>query len=234
MSKKVIVAHGGSAARGYRDVLEALQTALVAGADMFEFDVRRTGDGTLVVHHDDAIGGRQLAALEYAAAADEAGRHGYRLPLFGDVLELARGRLELDVELKETGCEEDVLRRLFDAGSGVDDFVITSFEPAALDRVRAADRRVRTGLLVYDVTGAEALDLFRRSESWLLGPDHQILDDATLAEAARASIPLLPWTVNDAPAMQRLLDASAVIGLITDNTKLALGVRDRRDRSERR
>src|SRR5262245_20841516 len=192
MSKKAIVGHGGSAARGYRDVLEALRAALAAGADMFEFDVRRTGDGVLIVHHDDAIGDRPLATLEYARAADEAACYGYRVPRLVEILEAARGWLQLDVELKETGYEDDVLRSLFDNGFGVDEIVVTSFELAAIGGEHAADRRVRTGLLVYDVTGAEALDLFRRSGSWLLGPDHQILDDATLAEAARASIRLLP------------------------------------------
>src|SRR4051794_15704562 len=104
MSKKIIVAHGGSAARSYRDVLEALPAALAAGADMFEFDVRRTADGTLIVHHDDAIGDRLLVTMEYAHAEDEATHHGYRVPKLDEILETARGRLQLDVELKEIGC----------------------------------------------------------------------------------------------------------------------------------
>jgi glycerophosphoryl diester phosphodiesterase len=226
MSTKVIAGHGGSAARHYRDVFDALQSTIAAGADMFEFDVRRTGDGRLVVHHDEAIGDRPLGTLTYAAAVDAAARLGYHLPRLGEILDAAHGRVQLDVELKDVGHEAQVLRSVFDAGFRLDEIIITSFEAAAVAAVRIVDPRVRTGLLVWDVTGAQALDLFRRSDSWLLGPDHLILDDATLAEAAHSSIRLLPWTVNDATAMQRLLNAPAVIGLITDDARLGVSVRD--------
>ena len=62
----LVVAHGGDAALGYRNVLEALEEAIASGADMFEFDVRRTADDRLVVHHDDCIGTRRLRDLRGA------------------------------------------------------------------------------------------------------------------------------------------------------------------------
>jgi glycerophosphoryl diester phosphodiesterase len=61
---KLIVAHGGAEVCKYRNVMEALEAALAHGADMFEFDVRRAADGTLVVHHDGAIGSRLLSTCK--------------------------------------------------------------------------------------------------------------------------------------------------------------------------
>ena len=50
-----VIVHGGTEARKYRNVLDALETALALEADYFEFDVRISSDVVLLVHHDDAI-----------------------------------------------------------------------------------------------------------------------------------------------------------------------------------
>jgi glycerophosphoryl diester phosphodiesterase len=84
-----------------------------------------------------------------------------------------------------------------------------------------------TGLLVWDCTWAEALRLFRASGAQLLGPDHVILSPDVLAEAERGRIPLVPWTINEATRLSTLLDASAIVGVITDRPDLAIAARRR-------
>ena len=83
----------------------------------------------------------------------------------------------------------------------------------------------RTGLLVWDMTGAEALERFQRSPADFLGPDCALLDTATLAQAAKERVPLLPWTVNDPAMMRTLFNAAAVTGIITDHLVEALHLR---------
>ena len=205
--------------------MAALDGALACQADMFEFDVRRAGDSTLVVHHDAEIDTRTLASFDYAEAASAAVRLGYELPRLDDVLSRARGRIRLDVELKEAGYEDAVIGALLDRGFTPDDFVVTSFERDALAAIPTLHPAIRVGLLVYDVSGTVALEMFRHSSAAFLGPDYQILDGVTLREAAAAHIPLLPWTVNDPTAMRRLLNAPALLGLITDRPVDAMGVR---------
>jgi glycerophosphoryl diester phosphodiesterase len=223
----VVVVHGGAEPRRYRNVLEALEAALDHDVDFFEFDVRRTADEVLVVHHDEELGTTRLRELTFAAAEREAANLGYRLPRIADVLQRAAGALRLDVELKEAGYEPDVLRALDDHGYDAGAFVVTSFEPAALDAIHAERPEVVTGLLVWDVSGPESLELYGRSGASFLGPDHAILDEDTLLAADRARIPLLPWTVNDPAAMQRLMQSAAVLGIITDEPARAVDVRGR-------
>ena len=222
-----IIVHGGEASRAYRNVLEALDAALAAGVEMFEFDVRRTADGRLVVHHEDAIGEMLLSRLTRDEAITLARRAGYPLPDLEDILQRARGRLRLDVELKEAGYEAVVLSALSSAGFGPDDLVVTSFERSAIDAVHDADPAVTTGLLVYEMSGREALDMFRRSGAAFLGPDYTILDAATLERARREVIPLVPWTVNDGADIDRLLRTAAVAGVITDRPADAMTIRRR-------
>jgi glycerophosphoryl diester phosphodiesterase len=219
---KAIVVHGGSAPQRYRDVLQALDSALTLGTDALELDVRRTADDTLVVHHDAEIGEARLADLSFAAASRLARANGYELPRFEAVIARLHGRVWLDVELKEPGYESRVLAALFAAGYSDQTVAITSFEQPALDAVHAARPSLPTGLLVYDCTWEAAVALFRRSGATFLGPEHVILDDAALTHAASAGILLLPWTVNDRAGMKGLLAARAVVGLITDQPAVAI------------
>ena len=220
-----VIVHGGSQAHRYRDVLDALDTALDAGADGFEFDVRQTADGVLVVHHDDAIAEDVLSRMTYADAARAAAASGYSLPRLDDVLARCRGALRLDVELKDTGFEGAVVDLLHSTGHGSAQYVVTSFDQRALAAVHRTHPEVITGFLAYDVTGPEALEQFRRSGASFLGPDYQILDDDTLRLAASGGVALVPWTVNDASALDRLMRASAVAGIITDRPRDALRIR---------
>src|SRR6188508_2947612 len=112
--------------------MQALETALSARADMFEFDVRRCGDGSLVVHHDPEIASRSLAMIDYSAADDAARQLGYRLPRLKDVLRVARGRIQLDVELKQDGYEHVVIEEVVQSGFDLESFVVTSFERNAV------------------------------------------------------------------------------------------------------
>jgi glycerophosphoryl diester phosphodiesterase len=223
---KLIVAHRGGKSRWHENTLEALQEAIRCGADMVEFDVRRTADGEIIVHHDEAIGERALAEMEYAEGLRRSTALGYRIPRVSELLDVASGRILLDIELKESGYEESLIRLVFERQFLVSDFAVTSFDPAILKRVREINPEITLGLLVYDITGEEALKRFYETGANFLGPDYQLLDDNTLERANQSHVPLLPWTVNDPAFLRSLLRAPAVIGVITDQTMEALRIHD--------
>ena len=76
-------------------------------------------------------------------------------PLLTDVLELAAGRIALDVELKEDGYVERVvplLSRHVAAANSIDaQMIVTSFIDRVLGQIRAIDPGLRTGLLLQQV-----------------------------------------------------------------------------------
>jgi glycerophosphoryl diester phosphodiesterase len=224
-SRKLVVAHAGGASTAPPNTLEAFEHAIRLGADMIEFDVRRTADDELVLYHDEVIGGRRLATLTYAEALRAVSQRGHPIPRVVDLLNAAHGRVMLDIELKESGYEARLLTLVLDRGFGIDDFVVTSFEAGALLEMKRARPDVRTGLLAYDMTGQRALELFQQSGADFLGPDYQIVDEAVLRLADAAGAALLPWTVNDPAAIGLLLAAPAVMGVITDHTADAMRLR---------
>ncbi|HEX6510485.1 MAG TPA: glycerophosphodiester phosphodiesterase, partial [Chloroflexota bacterium] len=125
------MAHRGASRVAPENSLEALQAAANLGADMAEIDVRRTRDGVLVLHHNRTIRRRRLTAMQHAEA-QLADPH---LATLDNAVRLAKGRIMLDVELKEEGYEREVLECVssYLAPSA---FVVTSFSLATVERVK--------------------------------------------------------------------------------------------------
>jgi glycerophosphoryl diester phosphodiesterase len=228
-SRTLVVAHAGGRSTAAPNTLDAFRHAVALGADMIEFDVRRTVDGVLILHHDDAVNGMVLARSQYADVLRTAAGIGYRIPTLEEMLDAMLGRVCLDVELKESGYESDVIRLTLDRGFPPADIIVTSFDMRAVAAARGAHAEVRTGLLVWDMTPQQALDRFASSGADVLGPDCQLLDETFVREAGARRIELMPWTVNDPQTIARLIDVPSVIGIITDEVGDALRIRNLRE-----
>ena len=191
----LIAAHRGASSIAPENTLEAFEAAIAVGADMVEFDVRSTKDGVLVAYHD------PLPPLRY----DELDP---RPPRLDDVVEVCTGRIALDVELKETGAEHEVLETVDRAS-----FVVTSFLPQAVAATKRLRPDVRVGLL-----------LDRNATSWDAGPadflaPHHMLLDRELPDG------LVVWTVNDEDGLRRCFVDPRVAVVITDDPARALALR---------
>jgi glycerophosphoryl diester phosphodiesterase len=194
-----IVAHRGASQEAPENTLAAFARAIEIGADMLEFDVRRASDGRLVISHDRVRKTARPATLE-------------------DTLRLAQGRIQLDVELKETGCERDALRLLLQYFP-IGDFCITSFLPAALREMRAIHPGVRIGF-IFATWGSGI-------RATCLDPDIDFLAAhyRLAARAEQIGKPLFIWTVDDVRRTRRLFARPLVEAIITNNPRQALALR---------
>jgi glycerophosphoryl diester phosphodiesterase len=91
--------------------------ALQAGSSGFEFDVRRCGDGNLVVLHDATLerttnGAGPVAALSYEQLRRFDAGHGDSIPLLTDILNEFGTKTILHIELKDAGLSQDVAKML--------------------------------------------------------------------------------------------------------------------------
>jgi glycerophosphoryl diester phosphodiesterase len=230
MIKVMVAAHRGVAAGAAENTIAAFTNAIDVGADMIEFDVRRTRDGALIAFHDAHAGGVPVSDLtreEIEAAA------GVRPPLLAEVLRACAGRIRLDVELKEDGYVPDVmgvLRAGFDPGQ----LVVTSFLPAVVDQAKQAFPEVKTGLLIG--TGGLWTDLparlgelypvalARRVRPDYLAPHYGLAPLGVLRRAAAAGLPCLLWTVNSPALIRRYAADPRVAAIITDVAAEAVAI----------
>jgi glycerophosphoryl diester phosphodiesterase len=160
-----LIAHRGFAAERAENTIPALERA--AGlADVVEFDVRRCASGEPVVVHDatvDRVTGATGPVADFTAAelaAMDVLGSGAGIPTLAAVLEALPDDVTLFVELKETGIADAVLAELADREGRA---VCSSFQPAALREVRAADPSVTTAYIAgrlrdAPVTTATELD----------------------------------------------------------------------------
>ena len=104
--KKLVIAHRGASVLARENTLEAFQKAIDLRADMIEFDVRRTQDRHYVIHHDPHIAGKPLNEMTLREVREIARTLDFHVPELEEVLALTRGKIGLDIELKEEGYEQ--------------------------------------------------------------------------------------------------------------------------------
>jgi glycerophosphoryl diester phosphodiesterase len=218
----MVAAHRGYAAGAPQNTIAAFTNAIDVGADMVEFDVRRTRDDELIVFHDGLAGGQPVRGLvrdEIEAAA------GVRPPLLTEVLNACAGRVKLDVELKEDGYVPEVMKLLRDAADP-GEMIVTSFLPDVVAQAKDAFPGVRTGLLVGDggawanlparVRELYPVTLAQRVRADYLAPNFRLAPLGVLRRAAAAGVPCLLWTVNSATLIRKYAADPRVAAIITD------------------
>jgi glycerophosphoryl diester phosphodiesterase len=220
----LVIAHRGVHNTGSpENTMLAFQAAVDAGADMIEFDVRRTGAGELAILHDHAIG---KVALDSCSLDEFEAQTGFRPPLLSEVLDWASSKVDLDVELKEDGYVEQVAPMLLDfARGGGSDLIVTSFLDPVLRQLHERAPALHLGLLFSWTTDRFEQRAYSCGARTVL-PEMKLVDEAVLSGARSAGLDLIPWDflARDHPA---LLSDARVTGVITDDVPgafAALGV----------
>jgi glycerophosphoryl diester phosphodiesterase len=228
MTRPRIVAHRGASAAEPENTLPAFERAIALGADMVEFDVRRTADGVLVVHHDAVVTGESPQAIATLPWADlhQTAPH---IPTLEAVLRTCAGRIDCDVELKEPGYETEAIalvQQYLTAGA----VVLTSFHTTTVGTIKAIAPNLRVGWLVDESSLAD-LQLAPTDAWWataiapdrdFLAPHHSLLAQTLLQWAKKQHPPLWTWTVNDPEGLRSLLQTPQIEAVITDYPERAI------------
>ncbi|MBW4652164.1 MAG: glycerophosphodiester phosphodiesterase [Kaiparowitsia implicata GSE-PSE-MK54-09C] len=224
-----IIAHRGASAYEKENTLAAFEKAIALGADMIEFDVRRTKDKRLIIYHDPTLKDRPIRKL----TLDDVRTVDADVLTLEEALELCIGRIRLDVELKGMGFEKEIVRLLLASGSP-QQFVVTSFYPAAIQRIKKKCPDIMTGFLFGDVTVDVCKSLrcsansvrkrVRKMKADFIAPDWQLLDSKLLSKVV-GELPIWLWTVNDADVMHQAMGDPRIEGIITDKPDLGMEIR---------
>jgi glycerophosphoryl diester phosphodiesterase len=217
----LVVAHRGAWGMAPQNSLEAVERAIVLGCDAIEIDVRRTGDGRIVLVHDARVRLRPVGRLEHHQL--QAHMKVGQAPLLEDVVRAAAGRIIVDVELKEDGYVDaamDAITRHL----APEQFVVTSFHPAVLAQVKDCAPHARTGLLIGPRRVREVERRASEGHADFLAPHAALARTALFAWAARRELAIWVWTVNEQRALRALRDDPRVAAVITDRPARALAL----------
>lgn len=211
------------------NTLLGLRRAAARGCSGVEFDVMLSADGTPFLIHDETLERTTDGHGRVAATADAALRRldagaGERLPTLAEAAaECARLGLLANVEIKPAAgfaarTGEVVGRFLAQSWPGLPPLV-SSFSLEALAAARRVAPQLTLGLL-YERVPADWQASLRALDARTLHCAAATLDDAVLAAAAAADVPVLCYTVNDRAAAEALF-ARGVAAVFTDRIGLA-------------
>jgi glycerophosphoryl diester phosphodiesterase len=222
-----IVAHRGAPRRARENTVASFRAAVSLGADMVELDVRRTGDGTLVVFHDPWLSRKTrrplIARLTYEELNRRVRRRKFRVPTVEEAFEALAGKTMLNIELKEPGYEADVVKtakRTLTDGR----FIFSSFDPAIIAALKSLDPGLTTGIIVAkerDLAAALA------TEAEVLAPAKELFaaQRKLFAEANGRGKRIAVWTVDSASLLSSLIVDPLVDAVITNRPDLACALR---------
>ena len=175
--------HRGAMGHAPENTVESFEKAIALGCDEIETDVWLVEDTRLVISHDPP-GGAESLSLD-------------------DVLDLCRGRIAVNVELKCEHDESQARRTGAVAASRIaarheTDAYVSSFWWSALEGARDAAPSVRRAFIFADSPDRAALLASARSLGlWALHPNKTYVTPELVAAAHGASLKVNAWTVNE-------------------------------------
>lgn len=242
LSLPAVIAHRGASVQAPENTLAAFQTALEQHSDGIELDAQLTGDGQVVVIHDDDLrrttdgqGAVRKTSLDELKSLDAGSWFGpkfsgTRIPTLAEALELIGDRALTNIELKNLASPTDGLPQKVAATvtrlNLQAQVMISSFNPLALAAFQRALPETPTGLLTVPGRGgaltrllAGGLIRYRN-----LHPHYSSVSARLLAATRRKGRGVYAYTVNRTEDIKEMYTLG-VSGIITDDPSQALRIR---------
>ena len=219
-----VISHRGAMGHCPENTFVSFERALELGADWIELDVHLTRDGALAVIHDETVDrttdghgfvkDHTLAELKKLDAGAWFGPEfaGQRIPSLDEVLIWARERnTVVDIEIKNApiyyaGIEEAVVESL-DRSGMAEQVIVISFDHRSVQRVKALDSRVVTGVLYAARPTDAGVGLAAAAQADAVLPHWAYVTPEDVRVAHDAGLAVAPWATSDPVVLGELIDA---------------------------
>lgn len=203
-----IIGHRGAPAEEPENTLRSFRRALDLGVAAVELDVQLTRDGRLAVIHDETLdrttNGHGLVK-DYTLAELQkldAGQ-GEPVPALEEVLELARGRAHLLVEMKQPEAAPALLEffrqhRAFGAAH------VISFWHPAIKALKEAEPKLKTGVLMVGCP-ADPVGLARAARASTLVLNYRYVNRELVETAHNHGLTVYAWNIDDVETLKPCL-----------------------------
>jgi glycerophosphoryl diester phosphodiesterase len=235
-----VTAHRGASADAPENTLAAVQKAIDDGADYVEIDVQESKDGVVMVVHDSDLKKLANANLKiWESTADQLRQvdigskfspefSDQRVPTLDEVLELCKGKVKVNIELKYYGHDQQLEQRvaeLVEAHDMQDSIIVMSLKYDAVQKMKKLRPKWTVGLLTAVAVG----DLTTRDQADFLAVNTELATRRFVRRAHAADKQVFVWTVNE-PLTISVMAGRGVDSIITDKPGLARRVLENRKR----
>ena len=226
METKIISHRGRTSRKSADNTLASVNDAIELKVEMVEVDIRQTKDSQIVCFHDPDIQGELIRDLDYSEIIEKDSQ----IPTLEQVLWSAKGKIGIEIELKEPGYELEVVSIARDYFN-YDKFVLKSFHPQVVERVKEIDQKIFAGLLVGSAFSLEQLFFtlkeaftctnFKQTNADFISPYYKIFEAGWFSRFTRNNVPIQVWTVNDVESIRTLINQQ-VHSIITDIPEVSI------------
>lgn len=237
-----ITAHRGASLSAPENTMAAFEQAVTNMADYIELDVQMTKDGELVIMHDSnalrTTGvNRNISdmTLEEVKCLDAGSYYskeyaGEQVPTLEEVLDFAKGRIKVNIEIKSgdygLSVADKVADMIEDKGMR-DECVVTSFEIDLLRRVKQLWPDIQVGYILVVAYG----DFYNMDDVDFFSVNAAFLTKRMVDAIHNSGKQIHAWTVNNQSSIKNLTN-KGVDNIITDDPVLARETVYSRDTSE--
>lgn len=203
-----IIGHRGAAGYAPENTMVSFERGMALRADAIELDIHPTSDGELVVIHDPTLDRTtdghgfvsthtlaQIQELDAGSWFDPSFRD-VRVPTFREVLEWARGRTKIVIEIKQGPIFyphiEEMMIAALDHAQMRNETLVISFDHHSVRKVKQLAPDIATGVL-YAGRCIDPVGLARAAEADALMPYWALLTKDEVAAAHQAGLLIGPW-----------------------------------------
>ena len=243
----LVIAHRGASYDTPENTMSAFKLAHQMGAEMIELDVQLSKDGVPVVFHDSTLDKkssgsgivssytvRDLKQLDVGSWFSSRFK-GEKIPLLEEVLEWAKNKILLNIEIKPEafeekpgrGIEEKVIE-LAESYNMKNSVLISSFHYIALKRLKEIAPDLTTGLLYYKKTsnGLSPSELLKLYRADFFHCSRREIKKSWVEELRQNNHPFLIYTVNRPRQMRKFIRMGA-FGIFSDKPDLLKEIKEK-------
>ncbi|MFW9940261.1 MAG: glycerophosphodiester phosphodiesterase [Candidatus Thorarchaeota archaeon] len=221
------MAHRGASSIAPENSLKAFQKAIDLKADYIEFDVRQTKDGEIVIIHDrhtsrttgqsGKVKNFNLSELKKLDCGE-----GESIPTLQELVDLAKGKINLNCEIKVRGIAEKVVKILNDSDF-IDKTIISSFKHDILIKIHKLESQIKLASLeptrIKWVKGwlsrKSLLNVAIKNHFYAVKPFYRLVNQNLIVKTHKNNIKIIPWTVDSESEIKRLINLG-IDGIITN------------------
>ncbi len=234
----LVIAHRGASGSAPENTLASFRKAIDLGSDVIEADIRLSQDRQVVVIHDDALDRTVRRTGKVSELTLDRLKHldagswfapqfaGERIPTLKEVLELAKGRARLDIELKTDHLGRYTVQDLADAALGEVEklgmekqVIFCSFNLEAIESIQ--EKGCIATALVYGRPWISPEELIGSRSVPVLSCRKTSLNKKNVSRGHRKGIKVWTWSVDTQEEIQQSLDIG-VDGIITNYPERAI------------
>jgi glycerophosphoryl diester phosphodiesterase len=222
----VVIAHRGASGAAPENTMAAFQLAITDQADWIELDVQEDADGVVVIAHDSdfmKVAGNKLKVWDATAETlrdldigswFDPKFEDQRVVTLEEVLQLAKGRIGVVIELKYYGHDQQLESRVVEvveATGMADNIMLMSLKREGLRKAAELQPDWTRGLLNTVAVG----DLTRLDLDFL-ALNAAAARTSTIRRAHKRDMQVFVWTIDD-PVQMSVMMSRGVDGIITDH-----------------